>query len=94
MTKAQIKTLTEADDQLQWWAMILFSEICELVETEKHGGYDAKTVYPLIASKTREFDRLVIQRATEIAEGKTKGMLSLEQRVEKLESIIQPQQES
>ncbi len=29
MTKNEVKTLCEDDTKLQWWAMVLFAEICE-----------------------------------------------------------------
>ena len=39
MTKDQVKTICEADEKLQWWAMVLFAEISDLVHhtySEKH----------------------------------------------------------
>lgn len=65
MTKADVKLLCEADDHLQWWAMVLFAEISELVDSS--AGYGAEAVFPLIATKVKEFPGLVIERAKQKA---------------------------
>lgn len=67
MNKQQIKTICEADDKLEWWAMVLFAEFSELVETIEHGGYDPKEMWSLIKGKAAEFPRLVVRRAEEKA---------------------------
>lgn len=65
MTKNEVKAICEADDRLQWWAMVLFAEISELMS----GGYreDKDAVHSYVRSKVEEFPRLVVQRAVEKA---------------------------
>lgn len=68
MTKNEIKSLCEDDTQLQWWAMVLFAEICEVIS----GGYgqDRDAVFRFVQQKEAEFPRLVIQRQLERAKKK------------------------
>lgn len=68
MTKQEVKDLCEDDDKLQWWAMVLFAEICELVQTidNAYGG-DPQTLTKMVRGKVQEFPRLVIQRQLEKA---------------------------
>jgi hypothetical protein len=63
MTKNEIKTLCEDDNKLQWWAMVLFAEICDMVQN----GYspDDPAVCSVIKCKVDEFPKLVIQRQLE-----------------------------
>ncbi len=65
MTKVEVKSLCEADDKLQWWAMVLFAEIAEVAES----GYrdDDKVIAQYVRAKIAEFPRLVIQRQLEKA---------------------------
>lgn len=81
MTKADVKKLCEADDKLQWWAMVLFAEIAELVAMVHPSQHDLKSVWPTVQSKVEEFPRLVVQRKLEEADERP----SLEERVAKLE---------
>jgi hypothetical protein len=87
MTKNEVKTLGEGDDKLQWWAMVLFAEICEIVENERN-GYTATELYPSIAQKTKEWERLVQGRMLEIAKQTLENQPSLEARVAKLEKQV------
>lgn len=64
MTKADIKLLCETDDQLEWWAMVLFAEIAELVN---HQGYSGQDKYPIIEQKVKEFDQIIINSVREKA---------------------------
>lgn len=60
MSKDEIKLLCEEDNKLQWWAMVLFAEISELVTSQ----YDMDVaVYKVIKAKVEEFPRLVIMNA-------------------------------
>ncbi len=83
MKKNEIKAVCETDEKLQWWAMVLFAEISELVnyqqQTDSMG--EVKHYYSVIITKVKEFERLLIQRQVEKAEDKP----TLEQRVEVLE---------
>ena len=66
LTKAEVKTLTEADEKLQWWAgSVLFAEISELVKSKVDGQYVAELIYGLIENKVNEFERLVVRRQLE-----------------------------
>ncbi len=68
MTQAEVKTLCEADDKLQWWAMVLFAEIAGFVpQAEEFGGDANKLIADYVRNKTKEFPRLVIRRALENA---------------------------
>ena len=63
MTKDEVKALCEADDQLCWWAMVLFAEISELAAGSYR--YDNQVVADYVRCKTGEFPRLVVQRQLE-----------------------------
>lgn len=64
LTKQDIKDLCEANDQLQWWAMVLFAEISELVTHYKSTGQDlTRGAIDVIQTKVDEFPRLVVQEA-------------------------------
>lgn len=54
MTKQEVKDLGEGDARLQWWAMVLFAEVCDIVQTGEDSEYEAKTMYPCVIAKTRE----------------------------------------
>ncbi len=84
MTKDQVRTLCEADDKLQWWAMVLFAEICELTAGSMYRE-DGKSCWPIVLGKVAEFTNQVIQRQLEAAEGKLGRLDELEARVAKLE---------
>lgn len=64
MTKAEVKILVESDDKLQWWAAILFAEICELMDALK-AGHDPASILQCVKSKVDEFPELVIQTCIE-----------------------------
>lgn len=68
MTKKEIKSLCEDDPQLQWWAMVLFAEICEVATGPYREDRDA--VFRFVQQKEAEFPRLVIQRQLEKAKNK------------------------
>jgi hypothetical protein len=85
MTKDQVKSLCESDARLQWWAMVLFAEVCELVGVEQKGGADAETTYRLVRTKAKEFEQLVMDRAVEQSKEQDVGPLPLGERVAKLE---------
>lgn len=88
MNKEQVKKLIDGDDMLRWWAAVLFSEICELVEHNTvFNGYSKEEGFKLIVRKLEEWDRIVHMRMTEIAEGNIKKLPSLEQRVAALEKL-------
>lgn len=75
MTKKEITPLIEADELLQWWAAVLFAEICELIQYIKDNRNDKKEIevcYPLIAAKSSEFERMVIGRSISKAEQEIK----------------------
>ncbi len=65
MTKSEIKLLCEADIKLQWWAMVLFAEISEIVANRPKCDESA---YAVIQTKVDEFRNLIIQRSLEIAQ--------------------------
>lgn len=71
MNKESIKTLCEANPQLQWWSMVLYAEISELVEycRRRVENMDAAAIQVII-SKVDEFPRLVVQEALNAAKGK------------------------
>lgn len=83
MTKDEIKTLCEADDQLCWWAMVLFAEICQYAEA-RFSGYEDRSLWPYVVAKVEEFPRLVIQRQID----KVKNKPDLESRVVALEKAV------
>lgn len=88
MTKEQIKTICEADDKLQWWAMILFAEISELISHSNldiRDPLDVKIIYDITKRKVEEFPMLIVQRTLEQANGKISKLDELEKRVKKLE---------
>jgi hypothetical protein len=87
LTKQEVKTLAEADDQLQWWAMVLFAEVSDLAMSADHGGYDATAIYPLIVQKVKEFERIVVRRQVERAAKPDDGK-TLEERVAELERRV------
>lgn len=88
LTKDTIKPICEADDKLQWWAMVLFAEISELVYSEQSGKCDERVAYSLIRCKVMEFPRLVISRVEKQAEGKLSLLQELEQRIKTLEAKL------
>jgi hypothetical protein len=65
VTKNDVKALCEADEKLQWWAMVLFAEIMEVGT----GGYSTadNVIAEYVRAKVAEFPRLVIQRQIEKA---------------------------
>ena len=67
MTKDQIKLLCETDEKLQWWAMVLFAEISELL---MHGEKDDAAVWRVVEMKVTEFPKIVVHHALEIAKEK------------------------
>lgn len=73
MTKAEVQALVETNDKLQRWAAVLFAEICELVQTQDRDDWDIKAVYPIIAGKVKEFERMVLMEAIKRAEEKLKA---------------------
>lgn len=82
MNKDAIKTLCESDPRLQWWAMVLFAEISEMVDYQQ-GRFDA-AVMKVIATKVDEFPRLVVQESL----NKAKGELTYDQRLGAVEKAI------
>lgn len=88
MTKDQVKTLGEGDPQLQWWAMVLFAEVCEMVEHAESNQYEARVAWPYVVAKAKEFERLVVRRKLEDvkAEGDQIGQLAV--RVGRLEDAV------
>lgn len=86
MTKNDVKTICEADDELQWWAMVLFAEISDTATG--YYGKDPDVIVRTVMSKVEEFPRLVIQRQKEIAEGTVKEEVSLEQRIRVIEEKL------
>lgn len=59
MTREDIRVFIDNDDKLQWWAAVLFSEICELCNCQET-GYGANEIFPLIVRKCQEWDKIVI----------------------------------
>lgn len=88
MNKQRVKDLCEGDDQLQWWAMVLFAEVCNWLEDVRNGHCDMKTAFPSIAYKEIEFEKLVVQRMEELTKEKAKMKPSLEQRVAAIEEQL------
>lgn len=68
MKKDEVKTLCEADDKLQWWAMVLFAEICDLAHATEQGVLFNGDLGSCVRRKCEEFPRLVIHRQIEKAE--------------------------
>lgn len=64
MTKNDVKLLCETDQQLQWWAMVLFAEISELMI---HGHKYGQAEWDCVQMKVEEFPKIVVQRALEKA---------------------------
>jgi len=64
MTKDEIKLLCEDNQQLQWWAMVLFAEISELV---KHGHKNDTAIWQIVEAKVDEFPKLVVSEALQNA---------------------------
>lgn len=62
MTKAEIKTLCEADDTLQWWAMVMFAELCEVAHLET--CYDSVLAHG-VRARAKEFKNIVLSKAIE-----------------------------
>lgn len=71
MTKADVKLLCEADDQLSWWAMVLFAEICDFVEAAKQQDAPDKMIADYVRGKNEEFPRLVVHQ--QITKAKTEA---------------------
>lgn len=88
MDKKQVKTLIEGDSKLQWWAAVLFAEVCETVGMEKTEYTKPDILYSIIKRKTEEWEQIVINRMTEIAEKGETESESLEKRVEKVEKQL------
>lgn len=92
MTKAEIKLLCEDDDQLNWWAMVLFAEISEYWDyiEKNYSRLDgqAATFTDIVSGKVKEFEKLVIQRAKEKAKEGTAARNALCHRVEDLERRV------
>lgn len=89
MTKDQVKTVCEADDHLQWWAMVLFAEISELIlhsNLDTRDLHDAKILYDMTKRKVEEFPFFIVQRTLDQAKDKLSRLDKLEQRVKKLET--------
>lgn len=70
MTKAQVKNLIEGDAKLQWFAAVLFAEVCELLAL-RDAGHSLDSIWTVIKGKPREFEMFVIQRMGELAAGGT-----------------------
>ena len=84
MTKDQVKTICEADEKLQWWAMVLFAEISDLVHhtySEKH--FDIGHISVLF-QKVNEFKELIVHNKLQ----ESKNLPSLEQRVKLIEDKL------
>ena len=68
--------LCEHDEKLQWWAMVLFAEISEVVSA--YPKVD-EAVYSLLKCKVAEFEKLVVSNALEQAK---KALEKAEEKVE------------
>ena len=66
-TKDQIKLLCEDNPQLQWWAMILFAEISDLLHGQLNANDDIKMLANYVKAKVEEFPRLVIHESLNAA---------------------------
>lgn len=61
MTKPEIKMICEDDPQMQWWAMVLFAEISDLVHyIELHNEPFDDAVKNIICRKIKEFKDLFL----------------------------------
>lgn len=67
MTKAEVKDLCEFDPKLQWWAMVLFAELCDYHQALDYscggnwGEHEYKDMTRLMKHKAEEFPKLVVQ---------------------------------
>ena len=89
MNKQRVKDLCEGNPQLEWWAMVLFAEVCDLVEYDKNsqGSYE-KEAYKIIKQKTEEFDHLVIQEMEKQTKERLQKLPSIEERLTTLEQTV------
>lgn len=58
MTKDEVKLLCEHNPQLQWWAMVLFAEIVEMIDSSQPKDLAVLTI---VSHKSKEFKDLIIQ---------------------------------
>ncbi len=91
MNKQQVKLICEADGQMQWWAMVLFAEISEMMEyAEENGGErETETYYNLVQNKVKEFPALIIQQTEQKAKQQIEVEQSLQDRVKILEEKVE-----
>jgi hypothetical protein len=64
--KEEVKALCEADPQLQWWAMVFFAEVCDLVH---HLKDDDSLLATMIRQKAAEFPAQVVYEQVRKAKG-------------------------
>lgn len=83
MTKDEVKTICEADPELQWWAMVLFAEISDLVHNTYQNQFDYAYV-SVLYTKIKEFESLIIQSKL----NQSKNNPTIEQRVAVLEKKL------
>lgn len=78
MTKEDIKLICEADERMQWWAMILFAELSQYFDSVNHlanykpGPNDHRMMFDQLKYKFEEFQKLIIQRQIEKAKDQIK----------------------
>lgn len=85
-TKEEIKTICEADGHMQWWAMVLFAEMSELLLASEQGVADQKMFLNLLKSKADEFNGLVFQ--AKLKQSKEDSITSVTDAVKDLQNRV------
>lgn len=58
MTKDDVKSICEADPQMQWWAMVLFAELCDYSAAKDNQAINDTELSSMVSKKVKEFSSI------------------------------------
>lgn len=82
MLKQEVKDICENDDKMQWWAMLLFAELSDLIHHCEH-DYD-DVILKVIINKIKEFERIIVMEKAKDSRNKS----SILERLKKIEEKL------